>query len=96
MDETKNDGCVPFYKLLGNSKMATTTAVEQSKQEALEAYEEATAMMWKMAEGNPLISALMREDQEEVDRLMDQTMMEVREELEELMMEEEQDKKRSR
>ena len=70
--------------------MATTTAVEKSEQEAMEAYQEATAMMWEMAKNNPLIDALMREDQEEVDRLMDQTMVEVREELEEMM--EEQDK----
>lgn len=65
--------------------MATTTAVEKSEHEAMEAYQKATAMMWKMAKDNPLIDALMREDQEEVDRLMDQTMVEVREELEEIM-----------
>ena len=67
-----------------SGKMATT--LEQSKQEAaMEGYQEATAMMWKMAEGNPLINALMREDQDEVDRLTEQTMLEVREEVEEIM-----------
>ena len=75
--------------------MATTTQVEKSEQEAMEAYQEATAMMWEMAKNNPLIDALMREDQEEVDRLMDQTMVEVREELEEIMSVEEEDEKRN-
>ncbi len=52
--------------------MATTTQVEKSEQEAREAYQEATAMMWEMAKNNPLIDALMREDQDEVDRLTEQ------------------------
>ena len=51
----------------------------------MEAYQEATEMMWEMAEGNPLINALMREDQDEIDRLTEQTMLGIREELEEIM-----------
>lgn len=65
--------------------MATTTQVEKSKQEAMEAYQEATTKMWEMAEDNPLIGALMRDDPEEVSRLVNQTMLEVKEELEEIM-----------
>ena len=62
-----------------------TTADQSERDDAMKAYQEATAVMWKMAEGDPLINALMREDQDEIDRLMEETMLGVREELEEII-----------
>ena len=76
---------MPIAKIISFSIKMGATANQSERQDAMKAYQEATAVMWTMAEGNPLISALMREDDDEVGRLMDQTMLEVREELDEII-----------
>lgn len=62
--------------------MATHIQLETA---AMEASRAAEAMMWEMAEDSPLIAALMREDNHEVARLMEQSMLEVKLEVDEIL-----------
>ena len=74
-----------MLKIISFSVKMATTVDQSERNAAMKAYQEATAVMWQMAEGDPLINALMREDQDEIDRLMEETMLGVREELEEII-----------
>lgn len=53
--------------------------------QAMELYEQATDVINGYAEESPLIRALMDDDQDEIDRLVDEEMRSVAEELEEIL-----------
>ena len=53
--------------------------------QAMELYEQATAVMNGYAEESPLIRALMDEDEDEINRLMEEEMRSLAEELEEIL-----------